>query len=207
MPTIEKLNHTNSMYNEIVARFPPGARVEWQGGMIYIYDETRTKRWSVHDFSDWEDKRHMTLSLQGETSGGTWHDLMESYQVRNATTGEILNTGITVDVITGDWGPDHTPNREIIYCTSENGRLSQGAGGGYNGPRSRIEFDLDQMHALEKTIDDLPHQIDVLATLERLTDTFWRGEFVPPNFVVPAKKTMLQALRGSLHPASKRLIG
>jgi hypothetical protein len=206
--SINGITHANE--EVIVSQFPDGSRTERQGDVTYIYDASGKRRWFIHDFvMDWERKRHLSLELQGETSGGTWHLLMGVYQARNADTGEEIDTGVTVDVISGTTSSydDTTPNRNIQYSAVRQGIFFEGWGGGYYGRREAIVEDLEEMGALAKTPDELPPKIDVYGTVQQLAQTFWDGRFDPPQFVVPEEPTNRQKLKTAAKTIYQRLSG
>lgn len=172
------------------SQFGKGCRIDRDraGENIYIYDPTGTKRWYIQEFvMEWEKKKHRTFSLQGQTYRGTWHTLMAMYQAHSSVTGELLGTSVGVDVLDGstDDFDETTPNHIYFYNSGNRGNIQQGWGGGYYGKAEVIADEVKKMHALAVGVKDLPKQIDVNKTVQRLAETFRKGSFEPPQFVLP----------------------
>ncbi len=153
-------------------------------GYRYIQNDEKDRRWRVSRNVHNDGRDIAVLELSGQTSGGTWHELMELFLIKDSETKKLLNLGVSLSVIAGDWG-DTTPSTNMFYSMRTGENLSKGPSGGYYGERERIEQDVKKMGALALTESDLPQKINVIITAQTLLTNFKQGKYGPPPFVLP----------------------
>ena len=179
-------------------RFPEGTLIERSpNGGFYIYDLTGKRRWSCSSFTSKDNEKTIIIELACRV-GRSWHRLIDYTKVWNATTGDLLCTAITVNVLY-DANPykiaeydDSTSCRRVDYNSNSDGTLSPISSAAYSGPRSSIVSDLKQHHALATTMSELPFQIDVESTGQNLFEMFANGQFDTPEFVLPQPDTVTE---------------
>lgn len=165
----------------ISLQFSEGARVVQIPNAVFIYEPSSTRRYVVSQHRSPAAGIQRRLELQGITTGGKWHTMMEAYEAEGNDSGIIVH-GLSERVEGTDGNTRGTAKR---YSTLAEGTSQSDQGYKYFGDPETVAYELREMHALVVSTEELPAQIDVPATVEQLIVSFRSGSFDPPQLVLP----------------------